>query len=156
MEALSSEKLNQLVAAVDKIVEARHASDGLWNEKPSSEEIVRTMGLSVQDPQKSYSLYYHNIQKALRSFLPAKTPVTKVIRELVAVLLTGHEKENIKSGKRGADSRMATTDDMVHLIDVLSEWSSTPEDPMKLVYILFDKNKELGYIPSERSLADYV
>lgn len=154
--ALSKEKLEQLESAVDRIVEARHIGDEIFDRNPPSKEIIRTMGLAEQDPEKSYKLYYGNIQKALRKFLPPRQRTSLVARELVAVLLTHKEKEGIKSGKRGADSRMAKTDDMVNLIDVLSEWSETPEDIMKLIYILLEKNKSLGYVPEERSLFDYL
>ena len=51
---------------------------------------------------------------------------------------------------------MARTDDMVNLIDVLSEWSETPEDIMRLIYILLNKNKELGYVPNDRRISDYL
>ena len=154
--ALSSEKLQQLQSAVDRIVEARHSSESLFGSQVVSEEIIRTMGIPVQDPQQSYELYYNNIQKALRKFLPPKTDYSKVVRELVAILLSHKEKESIKAGTRGADSRMATTDDMSNLIDVLSEWAETPEDIMSLIHILLKKNKELGYCPQERQLADFI
>ena len=45
---------------------------------------------------------------------------------------------------------------MEHLIDVLSEWSETPQDFFRLATILINKNKELGYIPEERTIRDYV
>jgi len=153
---LSVEKLEQLQTAVDKIVEARHANENVFSSQAASEEIIKTMGIPVQDPQKSYELYYHNIQKALRMILPTGKPQSKVVRELVAILLSHKEKNNIKEGVRGADSRMATTEDMSNLIDVLSEWSENPDDIMSLMHILLNKNQELGYCPQDRQLKDYL
>ena len=60
--SLSIEKLEQLQTAVDRIVEARHANENLFGSQVASEEIIRTMGIPVQDPQKSYELYYHNLE----------------------------------------------------------------------------------------------
>ena len=153
--SLSVEKLEQLKTAADRIVEARHANENLFGSQSTSEEIFRTMGIPVQDPQKSYELYYHNIQKALRMFLPVGEPQSKVVRELVAILLSHKEKNNIKEGVRGADSRMATTEDMSNLIDVLSEWSN-PDDIMSLIHLLLSKNQELGYCPQDRQLKDFL
>ena len=154
--ALSKDKLEQLETAVDRIVKARHIDEGLFDRSPATDDIIRTMGLAEQDPEKSYKLYYGNIQKALRKFLPPRKKTSQVARELVAILLSHKEKENVNSGRRGADSRMARTDDMVNLIDVLSEWSETPEDIMRLIYILLNKNKELGYVPNDRRISDYL
>ena len=63
---------------------------------------------------------------------------------------------DVSSGKRGADSRMATTEDMSNLVDVLTDWSSTPYDYLRLATILLEKNKELGYSPAERELKDFI
>jgi len=64
--------------------------------------------------------------------------------------------KNLTYGKRGADSRQAKTPDMENLIEVLIDWSTTPNDYFRLSNILLNKNKELEYIPQERSLADYI
>lgn len=153
---LSLEKLEQLQSAVDKIVEARHKDENMFGNQSASEDIMKTMGIPMQDPQKSYDLYYKNIQKALHAFLPAGEQHSKIVRELVAILLSHKEKNNIKAGIRGADSRMATTDDMNNLIDVLSEWSLNPDDIFSLMNILLTKNIELGYCPENRTIADFI
>ena len=70
--ALSKDKLEQLETAVDRIVKARHIDEGLFDRSPATDDIIRTMGLAEQDPEKSYKLYYGNIQKALRKFLPPR------------------------------------------------------------------------------------
>ena len=112
--------------------------------------------IPLQDPKRSYTLYYQNIQKFLGDFLPKDNDISKTIRELICILLAHKELSGITYGTREADSRMATTTDMENLIDVLSEWSETPTDYFKLANILLKKNKELGYIPEEREIKDYL
>ncbi len=109
----------------------------------------------MQDPDQSYKLYYQNIQKFLGEYLPKDNDISKVIRNLICILLAHRELSGITYGVRGADSRMATTTDMENIIDVLSEWSETPTDYFKLAHILLRKNKELKYIPEDRDLKDY-
>ena len=75
---------------------------------------------------------------------------------MVCILLAHKELSGLTYGVRGADSRMSDTNDMQNMIEVLSEWSKTPTDYFKLATILLDKCKELGYVPQERALNDYV
>ncbi len=152
---LSKKKLEDLISAVEKIVEANNQQEpNLFNELTESVDIANILDVPIQDPNKSYELYYENIQKFLRMFLPKDNEISKPIRELVCVLLTGKEKDS--KGIRHGDSRQSKTSDMEHLIDVLSEWSETPQDFFRLAITLINKNKELGYIPSERNIQDYV
>jgi len=155
---LSVEKLNELVSAVDRIVETRQEqTNELFSDiNTSKENISKTLGIPLQDPNKSYDLYYGNIQRFMNEFLPKDNKLSTPIRNLVCTLLSHHEKDKIKYGKRRADSRMATTEDMENIIDVLSEWSKNPQDYLRLTYILLEKNKKLKYIPDERTLQDYV
>ena len=152
-----AEKLENLISAVDKIVDARALEQGqLFTNDALKSNIVETLGLVYQNPPKAYELYYDNIQKILKEFLPKDNAYTKVVRNLIATLLSHKEMSEISSGKRGADSRMATTEDMEKLVDVLTEWSSTPHDYLRLATILLDKNIELGYSPSDRELKDFM
>ena len=45
---------------------------------------------------------------------------------------------------------------MENVIDIITEWSMSPHDYMKLGYLLLNKNKELGYIPQTRDISDYI
>lgn len=112
------------------------------------------MDVEIQDPEKSYDLYYRNIQSFLNRFLPKDNVISKPIRELVCILLTHKEKD--RKGIRHADSRQARTAEMENLIDVLSEWSETPTEFFRLALLLLQKNKDLGYIPTDRTIQDYL
>lgn len=152
---LSKKKLDELISAVDKIVSANQQKEpNLFNELTVSKDIAQILDMEIQDPDKSYDLYYRNIQKFLNRFLPKDNMINKPIRELVYILLTHKEKD--KKGIRHADSRQARTAEMENLIDVLSEWSETPTELFRLAQLLLQKNKELGYIAEEKTIQDYL
>lgn len=154
---LSKKKLEDLISAADKIIEANsQIQEDLFGQVKNPNAISEILDIPLQDPQKSYKLYYQNIQKFLAEVLPKNNDVSKVIRELVCILLAHKELSNLTYGTRGSDSRMATTEDMENLIDVFSEWAETPTDFLKLITILLKKNKDLGYIPQERDIQDYL
>lgn len=152
---LSKKKLDELISAVDKIVSANQQKEpSLFNELTVSKDIAQILDIEIQDPDKSYDLYYRNIQKFLNRFLPKDNTINKPIRELVCILLTHKEKD--KKGIRHADSRQARTAEMENLIDVLSEWSETPTELFRLAQLLLQKNKELGYIAEDKNIQDYL
>lgn len=153
----SNLKLERLINAVEEIVSANSLDKkDLFGENKITKEVIELLDINEQDPEKSYELYYGNIQPFLNLFIPKDNEINKPIRELICVLLTGREKKNLTYGRRGADSRQSKTPDMENLIDVLTDWSETPNDYFRLANILLNKNKELEYIPSERNIQDYI
>ncbi|MGP1545388.1 MAG: hypothetical protein ACTTI1_03550 [Prevotella intermedia] len=157
MVKLHKEQLEKLMLSVDKIVEGRNSQvTNLFKSDTLLEELFPSKALPLQNAELSYSLYYENIQKFIGSFLPKDKSVSKPIRNLIGTLLSHHEMKYIKYGKRGGDSRMASTEDMENIIDVLAKWSETPNDFFRLANILIEKNKELKFIPEERTIKDYV
>ena len=152
---LSKKKLEDLISAVDKIVVANSQQEpSLFDELSAPTDIAKILDVPIQDPEKSYDLYYGNIQKFLNSFLPKDNEISKPIRELVCILLSHKEKD--KKGIRHGDSKQAKTTDMENLIEVLSEWSETPQDFFRLAITLLDKNKKLGYISEDKTIQDYL
>lgn len=154
---LSKKSLDDLISAAEKIIEANRTSEpNLFGEVSNPDKIKEILGVSEQNPELSYDLYYKNIQKFLGEFLPKGNVISKVIRNLVCIMLSHKELSGLTYGTRGGDSRMAKSEDMENMIDVLSEWSETPTDYFALATILLNKCKELEYIPQERQLNDYV
>ena len=149
-------KIEELMTAVDRIVESRESKPDLFGFDEERESLKEKLGISTHDPQQVYNLFYGNIQAFLSNILPKDVTINGPIRNLVCTLLSHHEKENITSGKRGADSRMATNEDMEELIGIFYQWSETPNDLFGLANILLERNKELKYIPEDRTLQDYV
>lgn len=160
---ISRKKLEDLESAADRIISAQNTTkkEVLFqiaeDTVSAPEEIISLVDSShLHDADKTYSLFYDGIQKLLLSILPSDNLIRKPILELKTILLTKKEREFITYGKRGADSRGASAYDMEFVIDILSEWSHTPYDYLKLANLLLEKNKELKYIPESRSLSDYV
>lgn len=110
----------------------------------------------LQDPEKTYDLFYNGIQSFLTTLMPKKTEMRTVILEMKTIMLTGKELSNISYGTRGADSRMSKMKDMEKVIDILTEWSTTPDDFFKLANLLLQKNISLGFSPEDREFTDYL
>lgn len=160
---ISRKKIEELISAADRIVEAQSANRKslLFDLTEETNESIKELSTllepnALQDPKRSYDLFYNGIQKLLLSTIPADNDIRGVILELKSVLLTGKEKEFISYGKRGADSRMSESTAMEAVIDILTEWCETPYNFLKLAVLLLNKNKELNYVPAERELSDYM
>lgn len=160
---ISKKKIEELMSAADRIVAAQDKSKKtvLFDLTEDTEDAMHDLS-SLLDPEylhdseKTYHLFYDGIQKLLLTTIPRDNTIRKVILELKTILLTGKEKEFITYGKRGADSRGESQSKMEFVIDILSEWSSTPYDYFRLATLLLNKNKELNYIPEDRQISDYV
>lgn len=160
---VSRKKIEELLSAADKIIAAQSANKKalLFDLTEETDESIKELSAllepdALQDPKRSYDLFYNGIQKLLLSTIPADNDIRGVILELKSVLLTGKEKQFISYGKRGADSRMSESTEMESVIDILTEWCDTPYDFFKLAVLLLNKNKELNYVPAERELCDYM
>lgn len=135
-------KLERLMEAIDDIVAVNTLEQNdLFGENPLTRDVIKLLDIQEQDPEKSYELYYRNIQPFLNLFIPKDNEINKPIRELICILLTGKEKKNLTYGKRGADPRQAKTPDMENLIEVLIDWSTTPNDYFRLSNILLNKKR---------------
>ncbi|WP_303180607.1 hypothetical protein [uncultured Butyricimonas sp.] len=161
--AVRKEKLEDFINAARQIVESQqHDQEKLLFEitQEDDAEIKELTKLidaqTIEDPDKSYDLFYNGIQAFLLKILPQDTKIRKPILELKSIFLSGKEKENIKYGKRGADSRMSYMERMEDVIDILTQWSQTPNEYLKLAHLFLVKNKELGYIPEDREISDYI
>jgi hypothetical protein len=149
-------KVEELMTAIDRIVDSRESKADLFGFDEERESLKEKLGISTHNPQQVYNLFYGNIQSFLSKILPKDAAINAPIRNLVCTLLSHHERKYITSGKRGADSKMASSEDMEELIDIFYKWSETPNDLFRLANILLERNKELKYIPKDRTLQDYV
>lgn len=161
--ALQKEKLEDFINAAKHIIESQqHDQEKLLFEVTQEddaeiEELTKLIDAPiVEDPEKSYDLFYNGIQAFLLRILPQDAQIRKPILELKSIFLSGKEKKHIKYGKRGADSRMSYMDRMEDVIDILTQWSQTPNEYLKLAHLFLQKNKELGYIPEDREISDYI
>ncbi|MEA4962301.1 MULTISPECIES: hypothetical protein [Bacteria] len=87
-------KLERLMEAIDGIVAANALEQNdLFGENPLTRDVIELLDIQEQDPEKSYELYYRNIQPFLNLFIPKDNEINRPIRELVCILLTGKEKK---------------------------------------------------------------
>lgn len=160
---ISKKKIEELMSAAEKIIatQSTNKKSLLFELTEETDESIKELSAllepdALQDPEKSYDLFYNGIQKLLLSTIPADNDIRGVILELKTILLSGKEKQFVSYGKRGADSRMSQSSEMESVIDILTEWCDTPYDFFKLAILLLNKNKELNYVPQDRELCDYM
>jgi hypothetical protein len=116
----------------------------------SFEEIDKVKAIlskNFDDPEEKFDLYYKATRRILIKYLP-KGKGFKQERDIIYdeknIFLTRGKIKN-KSGIRGADSRMAYNDDMYELVDLITDWVSTSQDPVDLYQRIYDLNDKHGY-----------
>ena len=66
---LPKKKLEDLISAADKIIEANNQTqEDLFGQVKNPNAISEILDIPLQDPKRSYTLYYQNIQKFLGDF----------------------------------------------------------------------------------------
>ena len=158
---INKQKIDELLNAAEKITKHYINKDEiLFDFKKENDKTTLKLkelldSKSIQDPEKSYSLFYEGIQPLLLNAIP-KGDTRTVVLELKTILLTGKERKYVSYGKRGSDSRMSESQKMEALIEIITEWSETPDDLFKLINLFLNKNKSLGYIPNDRVPSEYL
>ena len=85
---LSKRKLEELISAADKIIEANsQPQEDLFGKVKNPNAISEILDVPLQDPEKSHKLYYENIQKFLGDYLPKDNDISQLIKKLVCILL---------------------------------------------------------------------
>lgn len=110
-------------------------------------EIEEMMLGEIDDPEKKYHAYYNLINKLVRNNLP-KDEHFKEARDLIyeeknTFLTRGHRVD--EHGVRGADGRMAYTEDMHEFVNIVTEWISSKGTIYELYIKLRDLNVSKGY-----------
>ena len=163
MENNSLEKeLETILSSVERIISSDKKNiepelelePGKIDEKTAA--IVQQFG-EVHDQSQMYALFYQGIQKMQSEYLPKDATITEVIRNLSATILSKKMKKQVTYGVRGGDSRQASVSDYRNLIDAYSEWvKSNPNNLLGLAHTLLQKGKDLGIIPPEYEINDFV
>lgn len=164
MDNLSRKKIEDLISAADRILKSQKENkrNVLFEDLYEDDEALKQMQKlltdsdSIHDPKKSYELYYNGIQQLILTAIPEKSEIRDAIFNLKCTLIAGKELKNVSSGKREADSRMETNERLEYVVDILMEWSDTPDDYFKLAYLLLSKCKEMGISPQEREISDFA
>ena len=121
-----------------------------------NEPIIIDLIDDVQNPQKSYKVYYA-IEGILRTHLPSEEiykELRRFIREEKIIFLTGGKKKN-KAGIRGADSRQAFISTHLEVaLNSLLEWIQEGGNTFDLFLRFRKLNIDYGYF-TEDELSDY-
>lgn len=159
MDNLQKE-LEHILSSVQQINQASEESVQTeidFKESVESElSILEGLG-EFHNQEQMYKLFYKGIQKFHSEYLPKDKEISTVIRNLVATILSKKLKKNITYGTRGGDSRQASVQDYENVISAYSDWADkNPQNLLGLADTLLNKGKELGIIPEEYSIQDFV
>ena len=110
-------------------------------------EIADLVLEQIDNPKEKYELYYNVVNRLLKKHLPKGKQFEKernfIYEEKNVFLTRGHRKND--KGIRGADGRMAFTDDINELVNVITDWITSKGGMFELYSKLLDLNKTKGY-----------
>ena len=110
-------------------------------------EIADMVLEEIDDPEAKYALYYKVINRLILKHLPkgqdAEEARKLIYEEKNTFLTRGHRVG--ENGIRGADGRMAYTDDMHEFVNIITEWITTKGTVYGLYIKLRDLNVSKGY-----------
>lgn len=120
-------------------------------EKGSIEEIDEMRALlkkKTENPEEKYKMYYLGMTNLLRKYLP-KGQEFKEGRQLIYdeknVFLNLGKKKSDNNGIRKSDGRMTYQAKMGEMLDVITKWVSSSQNPTDLFNELYELNEKYGY-----------
>jgi hypothetical protein len=111
-------------------------------------EIKDFLRVTTDNPQEKYKIYYEGIGKVLKKYLP-KGPAFKEERNLIYdeknIFLNLGRKKSDNNGIRKSDGRMTYQPVMSEMLNIISEWASTSQNPFNLYTKLYELNDKHNY-----------
>jgi hypothetical protein len=112
-------------------------------------EIKEILKSKSENPEEKYLTYYNGIGKILKKYLP-KGPEFKESRNLIydeknIFLNRGKKKSDNENGIRKSDGRMTYQPVMNEMLDIISDWASTSQNPIDLYDRLYHLNETHSY-----------
>lgn len=112
-------------------------------------EIKEILKGNADNPEEKYNIYYNGIGKILKKYLP-KGKEFKEERDLIydeknIFLNRGKKKSDNDNGVRKSDGRMTYQPIMGEILDIISEWASTSQNPFDLYTSLYNLNDKHNY-----------
>lgn len=145
LQEQEEEKL-QLLMEADKIKEESFQFD-FDGDVVLKNEIADLVLEQIDNPKEKYELYYNVVNRLLKKHLPKGKLFEKernfIYEEKNVFLTRGHRKND--KGIRGADGRMAFTDDINELVNVITDWITSKGGMFELYTKLSELNKAKGY-----------
>jgi hypothetical protein len=111
------------------------------------DKVKEILSKNFDDPEEKFDLYYKAIRKVIMKYLP-KGKEFKEERQIIydeknIFLTRGKAKD--QNGIRGGDSRMGYSDDMYELVNLITDWAGTTQDPVDLYQRIYDLNDKYNY-----------
>ena len=120
-------------------------SKGELKEVNEIREIIKS---NSDNPEEKYNIYYNGIGKILKKYLP-KGSEFKEDRDLIYdeknIFLNRGKRKSDNNGIRKSDGRMTYQPVMGEILDVITEWASTSQNPADLYYNLYQLNEKHNY-----------
>lgn len=159
MEENKTNKIDFSLEDIKKLAEEADKNKNFqlgFEEEFESEPIFIDMVDDIQNPDKSYKVYYA-IEGILRTHLPSEDiykELRRFIREEKIIFLTGGKKKN-KYGIRGADSRQAYISSHLEVaLKNLLEWIREGANTFDLFLRFRKLNIDYGYF-NEEEISQY-
>jgi hypothetical protein len=120
------------------------SEEGEFGKLQEVDELKSLINQQIDDPEEKYNLYYNGIRKVLMRYLPKNDGVRRIIYDEKDIFLN-RGKAKDKAGRRGGDGRMGYNEDMSKMVELISEWMMTSQDPIDLYQSIYDLNEKLGF-----------
>lgn len=112
------------------------------------DEMRTLLKKKTENPEEKYKMYYLGMTNLLRKYLP-KGKEFQEGRQLIYdeknVFLNLGKKKSDNNGIRKSDGRMTYQVKMGEMLDVITKWVSTSQNPTDLFAELYELNEKYGY-----------
>lgn len=112
------------------------------------DEMRSLLKKKTENPEEKYKMYYQGMTNLLKKYLP-KGKAFKEGRQLIYdeknVFLNLGKKKSDNNGIRKSDGRMTYQVKMGEMLDVITKWVSSSQNPTDLFTDLYDLNEKYGY-----------
>jgi hypothetical protein len=122
--------------------------DSFNSELKEVDELRALISAQFDNPEKKHQAYYKGIRKVLMKYLPSGKNFKQardIIYDEKNVFLNLGKKKSDNNGIRGSDGRMTYQPVMDEMVDLISKWLLTSQNPFTLYYALYELNEKHGY-----------
>lgn len=120
-------------------------SSGAIKEVDELKELLKKAG---ESPEEKYNIYYLGIRRILMRLLP-KGPEFKQERDFIYdeknIFLNRGKRKSDNNGVRGSDGRMTYQPVMDEMLDVITQWATSSQNPFDLYTEMYNLNERHGY-----------
>jgi hypothetical protein len=122
--------------------------DTFNSELKEVDELRSLISAQFESPEVKHHAYYKGIRKVLMKYLPSGKDFKQardIIYDEKNVFLNLGKKKSDNNGIRGSDGRMTYQPVMDEMVDLISKWVLTSQNPFTLYNALYELNEKHGY-----------